>query len=124
MRQPRRRPEDDAPTAAQLDPEVDVFVDRAAPEEEVGEAAAGAASAPRGFRAALERGELTGEPEVEVIVAVDSVIANLVDQLGINKDVDCYFIPRSHIQLTPVLGNPWTVVDPGATVAQRIRIFR
>ena len=60
----------------------------------------------------------------EVIVAVDSVIANLVDQLGINKDVDCYFIPRSHIQLTPVLGNPWTVVDPGATVAQRIRIFR
>jgi hypothetical protein len=60
----------------------------------------------------------------EAIVAVDSVVANLVDQLGINRNVDSYFIPRSHIHLTPVLGNPWTVISPGPTVEQRIRIFR
>jgi hypothetical protein len=42
----------------------------------------------------------------ETIVCVDSVYANLVDQLGIGSDR--YFIPRSHIALTPVLGQTWT----------------
>ena len=60
----------------------------------------------------------------EVIVCVDSVMANIVDQMLINQTVDSYFIPRSHIQLTPVLNGPWTFVDPGEQVKQRIRVFR
>jgi hypothetical protein len=60
----------------------------------------------------------------EAIITVDSVIANIVDQLAINVNVDSYFIPRSHIHLTPVLGNPWTVLDPGADVLKRISIFK
>lgn len=40
------------------------------------------------------------------IVMVDSVMANLVDQLGLGEDR--YFIQRSHIGLTPVLGQHWT----------------
>lgn len=60
----------------------------------------------------------------EAIVAVDSVISNLVDQLGITESVDCYFIPRSHIHLTPVLGGSWTVLDPGDAVKQRIAVFK
>lgn len=44
----------------------------------------------------------------ESIVCVDSVFANLVDQLNIGTDR--YFIPRSHIGLTPVLGQTWTWV--------------
>jgi hypothetical protein len=46
----------------------------------------------------------------ESIVCVDSVFANLVDQLGIGTDR--YFIPRSHIGLTPVLGQDWTWIKP------------
>lgn len=60
----------------------------------------------------------------EAIVAVDSVVSNLVDQLGITESVDCYFIPRSHIHLTPVLGGSWTVLDPGDAVKQRIAVFK
>ena len=40
------------------------------------------------------------------IVCVDSVYANLVDQLAIGTDR--YFIQRSHIGLTPVHGQDWT----------------
>lgn len=40
------------------------------------------------------------------IVMVDSVMANLTDQLGLGEDR--YFIQRSHIGLTPVLGQHWT----------------
>ena len=40
------------------------------------------------------------------IICVDSVYANLVDQLNIGTDR--YFIPRSHIGLTPVQGQDWT----------------
>jgi len=39
------------------------------------------------------------------IVCVDSVFANIVDQLGIGTDR--YFISRSHIGLTPVQGQHW-----------------
>lgn len=42
------------------------------------------------------------------MVMVDSVFANLVDQM--NMPNDKYFIPRSHIGLTPVLGQDWTWV--------------
>ena len=41
----------------------------------------------------------------EAIVMVDSVYANLVDQLGIGEDR--YFIQRSHVGLTPVQGQHW-----------------
>lgn len=40
------------------------------------------------------------------LVMVDSVYANLVDQLGLGDDR--YFISRSHIGLTPVQGQTWT----------------
>jgi len=40
------------------------------------------------------------------IICVDSCIANMVDQLKIPGDL--YFIPRSHIGLTPVLAQDWT----------------
>lgn len=40
------------------------------------------------------------------LIMVDSVFANLVDQLGIGEDR--YFIQRSHIGLTPVHQGPWT----------------
>lgn len=39
------------------------------------------------------------------LIMVDSCYANLVDQLGIGDDL--YFIPRSHIGLTPVQGQHW-----------------
>lgn len=42
----------------------------------------------------------------ESLVMVDSVYSNLVDQLMITTDK--YFIPRSHIGLTPVQGMDWT----------------
>jgi len=40
------------------------------------------------------------------IICVDSCIANMIDQLRIPGDL--YFIQRSHIGLTPVLGQDWT----------------
>jgi hypothetical protein len=48
-------------------------------------------------------------------------MSNMIDQLGIN-DVDKYWIPRSHIHLTPVLGTNWTILDPplGSSASQKI----
>lgn len=65
---------------------------------------------------------LTVLERAEAIVAVDSVFANLVDQLGVGTDR--YFIPRSHIHLTPVLGRTWHVLTPSDDVVSRIQIFR
>jgi hypothetical protein len=42
------------------------------------------------------------------IICVDSCMANLVDQLALGEDR--YFIPRSHIGLTPVQGQHWNWV--------------
>jgi hypothetical protein len=64
---------------------------------------------------------LTVLERAESIVCVDSVFANLVDQMGIASDL--YLIPRSHIQLTPVLGQDWTILDPGPAVVSRTSIF-
>jgi hypothetical protein len=47
---------------------------------------------------------------------VDSVYANLVDQLNIGTDR--YFIPRSHIGLTPVQGQEWTWLHNTAIAPQ------
>ena len=44
------------------------------------------------------------------LIMVDSVFANLVDQLAIGDDR--YFIPRSHIGLTPVQGQHWEWLKP------------
>lgn len=66
---------------------------------------------------------ITTLQHAEAIVAVDSVVANLVDQLGIAQQVDSYFIPRSHIQLSPVLGWDWTILEPSESIRQRISIF-
>jgi hypothetical protein len=57
----------------------------------------------------------------EALFLLDSVYANMVDQLQI--DVDKYFIPRSHIQLTPVLGSDWTILEPEQIIKQRTTIF-
>jgi len=45
----------------------------------------------------------------------------MVDQLDI--PVDKYWVPRSHIQLTPVLGSSWTILDPPADSLAAQKIF-
>lgn len=57
-------------------------------------------------------------------VFVDSVFSNLVDQLQLTDTVECYFIPRSHIQLTPVLGGLWHVLNPDPETARKIKLFQ
>jgi hypothetical protein len=54
------------------------------------------------------------------LIMVDSVYANIVDQL--QMPLEKYWIPRSHIQLTPVLGSDWTILEPlaGSGAAQKI----
>jgi hypothetical protein len=49
---------------------------------------------------------LTILEKAQSLILVDSVFANLVDQLNIGDDR--YFIQRSHIGLTPVQGQHWT----------------
>jgi len=46
----------------------------------------------------------------QAMILIDSAFSNLVDQLKI--DGDKYWIPRSHIHLTPVLGTDWTILQP------------
>lgn len=54
----------------------------------------------------------------EAYIGVDSVYSNMIDQLDIN--IDKYWIPRSHIHLTPVLGSVWTILDaPEDTIAAK-----
>jgi len=55
----------------------------------------------------------------QAIIAIDSVIANMVDQMRI-QGPEKYWIPRSHIHLTPVLGSGWTILEPpvGSAAAQ------
>jgi hypothetical protein len=64
---------------------------------------------------------LTVLERAQSLILVDSVYANIVDQMGIGDDR--YFLPRSHIQLTPVQGQDWTWLEnrnlPGHT-----RVFR
>lgn len=52
---------------------------------------------------------LTLMEKAQALILVDSAFANLADQLTLNNDL--YFIPRSHIGLTPVLGNHWTWIE-------------
>lgn len=56
----------------------------------------------------------------QALIMLDSIFSNIVDLLKIN--VDKYWIPRSHIHLTPILGTEWTILDPpqGSGAAQQI----
>lgn len=56
----------------------------------------------------------------QALVLIDSVFANLCDQLDVQTDK--YWIPRSHIHLSPVLGSDWTILEPvpGSLAAQKI----
>lgn len=57
----------------------------------------------------------------ESIIMTDSVMSNLVDQLGLGSDR--YFIPLNHIQLTPTFGHDWTwLTNP--TIDPRTKIFQ
>lgn len=56
----------------------------------------------------------------QALIMLDSVYANIVDQMQI--PVEKYWIPRSHIHLTPTLGMQWNILDPiaGSGAAQKI----
>jgi hypothetical protein len=56
--------------------------------------------------------------KAQSLILVDSVFSNIVDQMNIGDDR--YFIPRSHIGLTPVQGNDWTWI-PNRNLDPRAR---
>lgn len=64
---------------------------------------------------------LTILEKAQSLILVDSVFANIVDQLGIGDDI--YFLPRSHIQLTPTLLHNWTWLE-NTRLPQHTQIFR
>lgn len=47
----------------------------------------------------------------DAVVVIDSVYSNIIDQMQLLDDDSRYFVPRSHIGLTPVLGCHWTWLD-------------
>lgn len=57
----------------------------------------------------------------QALIAIDSVIANMVDQLQI--DIDKYWIPRSHIHQTPTLGCQWEILEPPEDSGAANKIF-
>jgi hypothetical protein len=57
----------------------------------------------------------------EAIVCLDSSIANLVDQLNITGP-ELFWIRRSGWDLTPVLGNAWTIVPTNLPIAEPKRV--
>lgn len=56
------------------------------------------------------------------LICIDSALSNLVDMLQLNVN-DKYWIPRSHIHLTPVLGTNWTILDPPPSSTAAHKIF-
>jgi hypothetical protein len=58
----------------------------------------------------------------QALIMLDSVFSNLVDMLDLQ--VDKYWIPRSHIHLTPVLGSEWTILEPPKDSIAAQKIFR
>jgi len=58
----------------------------------------------------------------EAMILIDSVFANMVDQLKI--DGDKYWIPRSHIHLTPTLGTAWTILEAPSDSLAAKKIFQ
>lgn len=59
--------------------------------------------------------------QAEALVMTDSVVANIVDQLDLQ--VEKYFIPQHHIQLTPVFLSDWTWLE-NQDLKTNARIFR
>lgn len=57
----------------------------------------------------------------EAIVCLDSAVANMVDQLGINGP-ELYWIRRSAWDLTPVLGEAWTIVPTNLPIQEPRRV--
>lgn len=57
----------------------------------------------------------------QALICIDSALSNMVDQMKITS-TDKYWIPRSHIHLTPVLGTAWTILEPppGSMAAQQV----
>jgi hypothetical protein len=55
------------------------------------------------------------------IVCLDSAVANMVDQLAINAP-ELYWIRRSAWDLTPVLGQAWTIVPTNLPIAEPTRV--
>ena len=55
------------------------------------------------------------------IVCLDSAVANMVDQLAINAP-DLYWIRRSAWDLTPVLGEAWTIVPTNLPIKEPQRV--
>lgn len=58
----------------------------------------------------------------QAVIMLDSVFSNMVDMLDIQ--VDKYWIPRSHIHLTPVLMSDWTILEPPKDSIAAQKIFR
>lgn len=57
--------------------------------------------------------------EATAVICVDSCVSNMIDQLQI--DVDKYWIPRSHIHLTPTLGSGWEILEaPDGSAAKQV----
>ena len=57
----------------------------------------------------------------EAIVCLDSAVANMVDQLCITGP-ELYWIRRSSWDLTPVLGQQWTIVPTNLPIKEPVRI--
>jgi hypothetical protein len=55
------------------------------------------------------------------IVCLDSAVANMVDQLAINGP-ELYWIRRSAWDLTPVLGQAWTIVPTNLPISEPTRV--
>ena len=64
---------------------------------------------------------LTIIERAECIIMTDSVMSNLVDQLGIGEDR--YYLPGNHIQLTPTFGHHWTWIE-NTKIDPRVAIFK
>lgn len=64
---------------------------------------------------------LTIIERAECVIMTDSVMSNLVDQLGIGQDR--YYVPLNHIQLTPTFGHDWTWLE-NLKLDPRNKIFR
>ena len=58
----------------------------------------------------------------QALIMLDSVFSNIVDMLDLQ--VDKYWIPRSHIHLTPVLGSDWTILEPPKDSIAAQKIFK
>jgi hypothetical protein len=67
---------------------------------------------------------LTVIEKAQAVICVDSVFANLIDQMQLTDKTDCYWIPRNHIHLTPVLGGQWTILPAPADSIAAKKIFQ